>query len=57
MSKYILATAMFMLGIVVGHAMKAPAGVMVSAQAEQVSPFDLMKNASNLPVEATDQPF
>jgi hypothetical protein len=57
MSKYIVALAMFALGVAVGHAMRGPIGLVTNAHVEQIDPFGLMSNAKKLPTEATVDPF
>jgi hypothetical protein len=56
MNKYLLAMAcgLFVLGAVVGHALTVQASVTAGAKASEISPFDLMLKAKDLPVETAD---
>jgi hypothetical protein len=41
----------------VGHTTKGPDIIKTGAQLEQIAPFEMMKNAKNLPVDSTADPF
>jgi hypothetical protein len=43
--------------LAVGHTTKGPDIIRTGAQLEQIAPFEMMKNAKNLPVDSTADPF